>query len=444
MGRGSFTNPPPPTRLLLFGLAASFWPLSRSPSHSLSSPSFHTRRSSPPLPPSHPQPHRPFPVRTPATARPWPWGRDVQRITLRVQESPSEITYHHPPTYTHVHTHHPRTHAHIAHLTSGHIRSSPSAPSLACSPAATRVHMTRPHPKVKASPSTSSSPLPHFHSAYAAPMSDLPGRSSDPTQAVQDGKHLSPGAADRQMASSSRVKRSHSPGSPSTSASPGSTAGRLSRASVTDPLLHRRRPSDSTSRTKTHPGRSASPDWNDGGGSSQAADESMIMRRRENNRLAAQRFRNRKKSYQESLEEKVKGLEVERGALLRRLEQGDDSAYPYNRSRSSPTTLHREYYPYPPPVHRSTGRPSSPLTLPDGDLRSASLESANRRLQDQLNTATEENERLRKTLDQWIQYGRSLELERRGGPDALHPGSEVSTPLAEPMLRQPHFFVPVR
>jgi predicted nuclease with TOPRIM domain len=44
----------------------------------------------------------------------------------------------------------------------------------------------------------------------------------------------------------------------------------------------------------------------------------ITVRRREANRLAAQRFRSRKKGYQDSLEERIKALEEERDGLLRR------------------------------------------------------------------------------------------------------------------------------
>jgi hypothetical protein len=102
----------------------------------------------------------------------------------------------------------------------------------------------------------------------------------------------------------------------------------------------------------------------------------ITVRRREANRLAAQRFRSRKKGYQDSLEERIKALEEERDGLLRR--QGET-----------------------PEGH---GGPSA-------DARVASLEAANRRLREEIRGVYEENdrlagenERLHRELENWKRW----------------------------------------
>ncbi|OCF57023.1 hypothetical protein L486_05880 [Kwoniella mangroviensis CBS 10435] len=132
------------------------------------------------------------------------------------------------------------------------------------------------------------------------------------------------------------------------------------------------------------------------------------VRRREANRLAAQRFRSRKKGYQDSLEERIRVLESEKEVLIRQVDEslsrtghpstslqprssdlrhaqadgnGVDGAHWPGKRNSNPT-------------HRSTSpeRRETPL---DADVRIASLESANRRLQDDVRNLIEENEQLR-------------------------------------------------
>ncbi len=99
-------------------------------------------------------------------------------------------------------------------------------------------------------------------------------------------------------------------------------------------------------------------------------DESLTLRRREANRLAAQRFRSRKKGYQDSLEEKIRMMEDERDVLLQRLGEAPGDA-------KDPT---------------------------DPDVRVAALESANRHLRDELGSLREENDRLRDELEAWRRW----------------------------------------
>lgn len=161
--------------------------------------------------------------------------------------------------------------------------------------------------------------------------------------------------------------------------------------------------------------RFSSPDWNEIG-PSQPSSDSTILRRREANRLAAQRFRNRKKGYQDSLEGRVKQLEEERTILVKRLEQADEQAFHGSRSHSSPS-LHRprlssDQYPYP-----HFGRPSARIASPVAeDIRVASLEAANRRLQDELKSVSDENAQLHATLNKWIEWERTLSYRREHQP----------------------------
>ncbi|WWD05105.1 hypothetical protein V865_003177 [Kwoniella europaea PYCC6329] len=132
------------------------------------------------------------------------------------------------------------------------------------------------------------------------------------------------------------------------------------------------------------------------------------LRRREANRLAAQRFRSRKKGYQDSLEERIRVLESEKEVLIRQVDESlsrtghpstslqprssnlrhaqvdgdgvDGAHWPGKRNSNS--------------THRSTS-PERRETLLDADVRIASLESANRRLQDDVRNLIEENEQLR-------------------------------------------------
>ena len=137
-----------------------------------------------------------------------------------------------------------------------------------------------------------------------------------------------------------------------------------------------------------------------------AGAENMMLRRREANRLAAQRFRSRKKGYQESLEEKVRQLEEDKGVLMRRWD--NPAAAPPDRY---------DHHLGPPSWRTDRSRPQpdagpSHLDYPntsgmDPDVRIAGLEAANRRLQDELRLAAHENHRLSEELKMWQQWGHS-------------------------------------
>jgi hypothetical protein len=99
-------------------------------------------------------------------------------------------------------------------------------------------------------------------------------------------------------------------------------------------------------------------------------DDTLTLRRREANRLAAQRFRSRKKGYQDSLEEKIRVMEDERDVLLQRLGEA----------------------------------PGDGKDATDPDVRVAALESANRHLRDELGSLREENDRLRDELEAWRRW----------------------------------------
>lgn len=158
----------------------------------------------------------------------------------------------------------------------------------------------------------------------------------------------------------------------------------------------------------------------------------MILRRREANRLAAQRFRNRKKGYQDSLEERIRVLEEERAVLTRRLEDAEDGlvagrGYPGPHGNEH---LIRRFDPNPgmlggPPSRSASTSRLSRFASPsaaDAELRVASLESANRRLQDELKRASERINHLEANLDQWIKWEQNM---RYHGSDV--PGDMVSS-----------------
>ena len=158
-------------------------------------------------------------------------------------------------------------------------------------------------------------------------------------------------------------------------------------------------------------------------------EETLTLRRREANRLAAQRFRSRKKGYQDSLEERIRILEDEKDVIARRLGQThqhtpQEDGY-YRRT---------EQYP-----------PHSPDQTGDGDVRFASLESANRRLQDELRGVLEDNARLRDEVERWRKWEREqreprpVEKPQQRGPalapldfGPMAPPSYTSSPYPSP------------
>ncbi|WVF69035.1 hypothetical protein IAT40_003809 [Kwoniella sp. CBS 6097] len=179
---------------------------------------------------------------------------------------------------------------------------------------------------------------------------------------------------------------------------------------------------------------------------SRGENDRITVRRREANRLAAQRFRSRKKGYQDQLEERVRSLEGERDVLIRQL---DETLPPGPRASTSSLQARSSN------VRRSQGdgmdvdgnvagpssasgpgpssavgsnsrssaiRNSGPLrgsASPDrrdaapyeADVRIAALESANRRLQETLRNLHDENEELRDELRRWRVWGREVRHE---------------------------------
>ena len=109
-------------------------------------------------------------------------------------------------------------------------------------------------------------------------------------------------------------------------------------------------------------GSSSRPDTTDN--SETNKEDTLTVRRREANRLAAQRFRSRKKGYQDSLEERIRVLEEDREGLLRQLG-------------------------------------GAPEVTTNVDVRIAALEAANRRLRDEMSMLRAENDRLRDELEAW-------------------------------------------
>jgi hypothetical protein len=185
--------------------------------------------------------------------------------------------------------------------------------------------------------------------------------------------------------------------------------------------------------TSAHSSNSASANGTTGddGTSSRGGggEETLTLRRREANRLAAQRFRSRKKGYQDSLEERIRILEDEKDVIARRLGQShqhtpQEDGY-YRRT---------EQYP-----------PHSPDQTGDGDVRYASLESANRRLQDELRGVLEDNARLRDEVERWRKWEREqreprpVEKPQHRGPalapldfGPMAPPSYTSSPYPSP------------
>jgi hypothetical protein len=167
--------------------------------------------------------------------------------------------------------------------------------------------------------------------------------------------------------------------------------------------------------TSAHSSHSATASANDTAGDDGTSsrggggEETLTLRRREANRLAAQRFRSRKKGYQDSLEERIRILEDEKDVIARRLDH------------SHQRTPHEEGY-----YRQTEPYPHSPDRNGDADVRYASLESANRRLQDELRGVMEDNARLRDEVDRWRKWereqrdSRSVEKVQHRGP-ALAP-----------------------
>lgn len=121
--------------------------------------------------------------------------------------------------------------------------------------------------------------------------------------------------------------------------------------------------------------------------SGSSTESTVTVKRREANRLAAQRFRSRKKGYQDSLEDRIRVLEEEKDELLRRL--GEPPERPTPNLNNSTSVV--------PPI--GAGREE-----PDIEARFTALEAANRRLRDEVRGVYEENDRLREELEGWRRW----------------------------------------
>ena len=153
-------------------------------------------------------------------------------------------------------------------------------------------------------------------------------------------------------------------------------------------------------------------------------DDSLMTRRREANRLAAQRFRSRKKGYQDSLEDRVRQLEDERDGLLFRLGEAPGHSS-RNDSRLGPPD---EGYPPSqrlplateslPSGNARIDSPSDPISpnrrdSVEGDIRLAALESANRKLQEEIRLISEENNRLLEEVMDWRRWEMEMHKHSR-------------------------------
>lgn len=173
------------------------------------------------------------------------------------------------------------------------------------------------------------------------------------------------------------------------------------------------------------PHQDGQPDGTSGSSSAsgQPGEYNLTLRRREANRLAAQRFRSRKKGYQDSLEDRVRQLEDERDALHRRLGEGpgpssrailgigpdEDGLYPPGHRHSLPMNIPSVSQTAPPSFSRPSISPEGRELSTEMDIRMIALESANRKLQDELRSLMDENERLVTDVEGWRNSERDLQ-----------------------------------
>ncbi|WVQ85001.1 hypothetical protein IAT38_007165 [Cryptococcus sp. DSM 104549] len=166
--------------------------------------------------------------------------------------------------------------------------------------------------------------------------------------------------------------------------------------------------------------------------------EVISSRRREANRLAAQRFRTRKKGYQDELEEKIKSLEQDNRQLMGMLDEkspknsstSPDRAMPRHDSEvdtdksngRAPGSCHNT--PHPP---RSEDLPlSTDSQLPSAIIepRLGALEMANERLQHQLQDLREENQEIKNELERMMRWLKEGGIADNHGHRPYHTGNE--------------------
>ncbi|ODN73930.1 hypothetical protein, variant [Cryptococcus amylolentus CBS 6039] len=172
-----------------------------------------------------------------------------------------------------------------------------------------------------------------------------------------------------------------------------------------------------------------------------SGEDTVTARRREANRLAAQRFRSRKKGYQDSLEEKIRSLEQANRALQGRI--GDYDGPVHEGSLGSlPTSGLRPHYDqfasWPGAVPSTKHMPSNPLSPVAGPLapechdvhqdhefRIRHLEKVNAGLEEELREVREENKALRDEFRRWRMQ------EERVEDDVIRPGLARDAPPLE-------------
>ncbi|WVO24936.1 uncharacterized protein IAS62_006316 [Cryptococcus decagattii] len=159
-----------------------------------------------------------------------------------------------------------------------------------------------------------------------------------------------------------------------------------------------------------------------GKGADNGDGDTMTARRREANRLAAQRFRSRKKGYQDSLEEKIKELEQENRALQGKLEGKNET--PQRDPPSSSTHVSYDHYSWAANSHHAPPiLPSSSAIHPDymevqhnHEFRIRHLEALNQALEEELREVREENKRLRDEFAHWRMATRDWSEEENNRP----------------------------
>lgn len=159
-----------------------------------------------------------------------------------------------------------------------------------------------------------------------------------------------------------------------------------------------------------------------GKGADNGDGDTMTARRREANRLAAQRFRSRKKGYQDSLEEKIKELEQENRALQGKLEGKNET--PQRDPSSSSKHVSYDHYSWAANSHHAPPiLPSSSAIHPDyievqhnHEFRIRHLETLNQALEEELREVREENKRLRDEFAHWRMATRDWSEEENNRP----------------------------
>lgn len=188
--------------------------------------------------------------------------------------------------------------------------------------------------------------------------------------------------------------------------------GTSSHISLGDTNFNHSSVTESSSSSLTRKGKGA----DNGGG------DTMTARRREANRLAAQRFRSRKKGYQDSLEEKIKELEQENRALQGKLEGKNET--PQRDPSSSSKHVSYDHYSWAANSHHAPPiLPSSSAIRPDyievqhnHEFRIRHLEALNQALEEELREVREENKRLRDEFAHWRMATRDWSEEENNRP----------------------------